>query len=101
RIKDMIISGGENIYPAEIENVLAAHPGVLEAAVIGVPDEKWGEVVKAFVVKRAGASLTSDEIIDYLRPNIAGFKLPKTVAFLDALPRNPSGKILKTSLRKM
>ncbi|MEZ5928986.1 MAG: long-chain-fatty-acid--CoA ligase [Parvularculaceae bacterium] len=101
RIKDMIISGGENIYPAEIENVLAAHPGVLEAAVIGVPDEKWGEVVKAFVVKRAGAALTSEEIIDYLRPNIAGFKLPKTVAFLDALPRNPSGKILKTSLRKM
>ncbi|MBI1364900.1 MAG: long-chain-fatty-acid--CoA ligase [Alphaproteobacteria bacterium] len=101
RIKDMIISGGENIYPAELENVLASHPAILEAAVIGVADEKWGEVVTAIVVKRPAAELSREDVIDFLRPKIASFKLPKTIAFMDALPRNPSGKILKTSLRKM
>jgi fatty-acyl-CoA synthase len=101
RIKDMIISGGENIYPAEIENALASHPAIMEAAIVGAPDEKWGEVTRAFIVRRPGATLSADEVIDFLRPKIAGFKLPRRVEFLDALPRNPSGKILKTTLRTM
>jgi fatty-acyl-CoA synthase len=101
RVKDMIISGGENIYPAELENLLAAHPAVLEAAIVGAPDEKWGEVVRAFIVKRPGKDLTADEIVEFLRPKIAGFKLPRRVDLIDALPRNPSGKILKTALRKL
>ncbi len=100
RVKDMIISGGENIYPAEIENALAKHPAVLEAAIIGVPDEKWGEIVKAFIVKRAGSELSADDVITHLTDKIAKFKLPRDVAFIGALPRNPSGKILKTELRK-
>ncbi|MFN3961242.1 MAG: AMP-binding enzyme, partial [Parvularculaceae bacterium] len=101
RIKDMIISGGENIYPAELENVLAAHPAILEAAIVGATDEKWGEVTRAFIVRRPGKDLTAQEVIDYLRPKIASFKLPRQVDFIDALPRNPSGKILKTTLRTM
>ncbi|MBB5518709.1 long-chain-fatty-acid--CoA ligase [Amphiplicatus metriothermophilus] len=101
RIKDMIISGGENIYPAEIENLLSAHPAVLEAAVIGQPDEKWGETVKAIIVRRPGATLTEEDVIAFLKPKLARFKLPKTVTFAEALPRNPSGKILKTVLRRM
>ncbi len=101
RVKDMIISGGENIYPAEIENALAEHPAVLEAAVIGAPDEKWGEIVKAFVVKRAGAEIGAEDVTGHLADKIAKFKLPREIAFLDALPRNPSGKILKTELRKL
>jgi fatty-acyl-CoA synthase len=101
RIKDMIISGGENIYPAELENALAGHPAIMEAAIVGAPDEKWGEVTRAFIVKRPGKDLTAEEVIDFLRPKIAGFKLPRRIDFLDALPRNPSGKILKTALRKM
>ncbi|MFN0022582.1 MAG: AMP-binding enzyme, partial [Parvularculaceae bacterium] len=101
RIKDMIISGGENIYPAEIENALAAHPAILEAAIVGAPDEKWGEVTRAFIVKRPGKALAAEEVIDFLRPKIASFKLPRRVDFLDTLPRNPSGKILKTTLRTL
>jgi len=101
RVKEMIISGGENIYPAEIENLLAAHPGVLEAAIVGAPDERWGEVVKAFVVKRPGAELSAEDVIGFLSPKIARFKLPKMVEFLDVLPRNSSGKILKTVLREV
>jgi acyl-CoA synthetase (AMP-forming)/AMP-acid ligase II len=101
RVKDMIISGGENIYPAELENVLAAHPAILEAAIVGKPDPKWGEVVKAFIVTRAGRDLSAPDVVDFLKPKIASFKLPRDVAFLPALPRNPSGKILKTQLRKM
>lgn len=101
RVKDMIISGGENIYPAEIENVLAAHPAVLEAAIVGKPDQKWGETVMAFIVKRPGQALSSAEVTEFLKPRIASFKLPREFVFLDALPRNPSGKILKTALRKM
>lgn len=100
RVKDMIISGGENIYPAEIENALAMHPSVLEAAVVGVPDDKWGELVKAFIVKRAGEKLAADDVIAHLSDKIAKFKLPRDVEFIGALPRNPSGKILKTELRK-
>lgn len=101
RIKDMIISGGENIYPAEIENALAAHPAILEAAIVGKPDAKWGEAVKAFVVKRLGKELSAEAVTAHLKSRVAGFKLPREIAFLDALPRNSSGKILKTALRKM
>jgi len=99
RIKDMIISGGENIYPAEIENVLAKCPALLEVAVIGVPDERWGEAVKVVAVKRPDAEIDAAGIVDFLKGKVADFKLPRHVAFLDALPRNPSGKILKTTLR--
>ncbi len=99
RIKDMIISGGENIYPAEVESALCDHPDVAEATVIGIPDDKWGEAVKAIVVMKPGKSATSTDIINFARTRIAGFKTPKTVDFLDALPRNPSGKILRRNLR--
>ncbi len=100
RIKDMIISGGENIYPAEIEQVLSKHPGIAEVAVIGAPDEKWGEVVKVVAVKRAGATIDEAGVTDFLKGKIADFKLPKEVSFIDMLPRNPSGKVLKTELRR-
>ena len=99
RIKDMIISGGENVYPAEIENVLTQHPSVAEGAVIGVPDPVWGESVKACVVLKPGATLGERELIDWLRERLAHFKCPKSVDFLKTLPRNPSGKILKRVLR--
>ena len=99
RIKDMIVSGGENVYPAEVENVLAAHPRVGDVAVIGVPDEKWGEAVKAVVVA-TGDTLTEHELIAFARGKLAGFKLPKSVDFVDVLPRNPSGKLLKRELRE-
>ena len=100
RIKDMIISGGENIYPAEVENALMKHPAVADGAVIGVPDERWGETVKACVVLRPGAQATEREIIDFLRERIAHFKCPRSVDFCDTLPRNPSGKLLKYVLRQ-
>jgi long-chain acyl-CoA synthetase len=99
RVKDMIISGGENIYPAEVESALAEHAAIAEVAVIGVPDEKWGESVMAVVVTRPDASLAADELIAWSRTRIAGFKTPKTVAFIDSLPRNAAGKILKRELR--
>jgi acyl-CoA synthetase (AMP-forming)/AMP-acid ligase II len=100
RIKDMIISGGENIYPAEIERVLAEYPAIADVAVIGVPDERWGEVPKAVVVARAGAQLDVAELLAYCRQHVAGFKCPQTVDVVDQLPRNPTGKILKRELRK-
>ena len=101
RIKDMILSGGENIYPAEVENVLMQHPAVADGAVIGVPDEKgWGEAVKACVVRRPGSSASEAEIIGWMRERIAHFKCPKSIDFLDAIPRNPTGKILKRVLRE-
>jgi acyl-CoA synthetase (AMP-forming)/AMP-acid ligase II len=100
RVKDMIVSGGENIYPAEVESALFGHPAVADVAVIGVPDERWGEAVKAVVVKRPGAELGPAELIAWARERIAGYKLPKSVDFVDALPRNPTGKILKRELRK-
>jgi acyl-CoA synthetase (AMP-forming)/AMP-acid ligase II len=100
RIKDMIISGGENVYPAEIEGVLMSHPEILECAVIGVPHAKWGETVKAVVVKRQGAILTEDALIAWSRDKLAGFKRPSSVDFIDALPRNASGKLLKRTLRE-
>ena len=99
RIKDMIISGGENIYPAEVESAICDHPDVAEVAVIGIPDEKWGEAVKAIVVMKQGKSATATDIINFTRERIAGFKTPKSVEFIEALPRNPSGKILRRHLR--
>jgi len=100
RIKDMILSGGENIYPAEVENALMQHPAVADGAVIGVPDAQWGEAVKACVVLRPGAQASTAEIIEFLRARIAHYKCPKSVDFLDAIPRNPTGKILKRVLRE-
>ena len=100
RVKDMIVSGGENIYPAEIENVLMGHPGVADVAVIGVPSEKWGESVKAIVVDRAGVRASDAELIAWCRDRLAGYKCPSSIDRIDALPRNPSGKILKTVLRE-
>ena len=100
RKKDMIISGGENIYPAEIENVLQGHPGIVEAAVIGQPSEKWGESPAAIVVVSADAPPTVDEILEYCRGKLARFKLPRVVEFTDEIPRNPTGKILKRILRE-
>jgi len=99
RVKDMIVSGGENVYPAEVENALMAHPAIADVAVIGVPDEKWGEVPKALVVRKADTPVTEEEIISFARERLAGFKVPKSVDWIDALPRNPSGKILKKDLR--
>jgi acyl-CoA synthetase (AMP-forming)/AMP-acid ligase II len=99
RLKDMIISGGENIYSPEIERVLAEHPAVAEVAVIGVPDDRWGEVVKAVVSLKPDASATSAELIAHCREHLAHFKCPRSVDVLDALPRNPTGKILKRELR--
>jgi len=103
RIKDMIVTGGENVYPAEVENVLAAHPGVVDAAVIGVPDDRWGETVKAIVVRAPGADgddagLCAD-IVDHVRRHLAHYKCPTSIDFVEALPRNPSGKVLKRELR--
>ena len=100
RVKDMIVSGGENIYPAEVESALFGHPAVADVAVIGVPDERWGEAVKAVVVRKPGAAVTPGALIDWARERIAGYKLPKSVDFVEALPRNPTGKILKRELRK-
>jgi long-chain acyl-CoA synthetase len=100
RIKDMVISGGENIYPAEIENLLMKHPAVADGAIIGVPDPTWGEAVKACVVLRPGAQASEREIIDWMRERLAHYKCPKSIDFVDALPRNPSGKILKRVLRE-
>ena len=99
RVKDMIISGGENVYPAEVENALYSHPKVADVAVIGVPDQKWGEAVKACVVVKEGETLTEAELIAHARTLIAGYKCPKSVDFIPALPRNPSGKILRRELR--
>src|SRR6204780_2790416 len=96
----MIVSGGENIYPAEVENAVFGHPAVADVAVIGVPDETWGEAVKAIVVQKPSANVTPPEIIPWARERIAGYKLPKSVDFVDALPRNPSGKILRRELRQ-
>jgi long-chain acyl-CoA synthetase len=100
RIKDMIVSGGENVYPIEVEEVLAQHPDVAEVAVIGVPDERWGETVKALVVPRAGAEPGADELIAFARERLAGYKLPRSVELVAELPRTPSGKVLKRELRE-
>jgi fatty-acyl-CoA synthase len=99
RIKDMIISGGENIYPAEVESAICDHPDVAEVAVVGVPDDQWGEAVKAMVVMKPGKEATAADIIGFTRTRIAGFKTPKSIEFIEALPRNASGKILRRHLR--
>jgi len=100
RVKDMIVSGGENIYPAEVENALFGHPAIGDVAVIGVPDDKWGEAVKAIVVLKPNAHATPEDIIAYAKQRIAGYKVPKSVDFAHSLPRNPSGKILRRELRE-
>jgi acyl-CoA synthetase (AMP-forming)/AMP-acid ligase II len=100
RVKDMIISGGENVYPAEVESVLFGHPAIADVAVIGVPDPMWGEAVKAIVVKQRGAELSAADLIDFARQRIAGYKVPRSIVFVDVLPRNPTGKILKRELRR-
>jgi fatty-acyl-CoA synthase len=98
RDDDMIVSGGENVFPREIEELLAGHPAIEEAAAIGVPDEKFGQRLRAFVVLRPGATLSEDEVKDYVRDNLARYKAPREVLFLDALPRNPTGKVVKREL---
>jgi acyl-CoA synthetase (AMP-forming)/AMP-acid ligase II len=100
RVKDMIVSGGENVYPIEVENTLAQHPGVEDVAVIGVPHEQWGETVKAIVVRASGVPSTPEDIMAFARERLARYKCPTSVDFVDALPRNPSGKILKRVLRE-
>jgi acyl-CoA synthetase (AMP-forming)/AMP-acid ligase II len=100
RIKDMIISGGENIYPAEVERVLAEYPDVADLAVIGVPDETWGEVGKAIVVPKPGVEFDGDALLAFARQHLAGFKVPKSVTVVAELPRNATGKVLKRQLRE-
>lgn len=100
RAKDMVISGGENIYPAEVEKEIYKHPKIAEVAVIGIPDEKWGEVCHAIVCLKPGESLTEKEIIDFLQGKLARYKIPKSVSFMEALVRNPAGKVLKRVLRE-
>jgi acyl-CoA synthetase (AMP-forming)/AMP-acid ligase II len=100
RLKDMYICGGFNVYPAEVEQALARLAGVAESAVVGVPDERLGEVGRAIVVLRPGASLTSEDVIAFCRGRLAGYKVPRQVEFRDSLPRNAAGKVLKTVLRE-
>jgi len=100
RVKDMIVSGGENVYPVEVEEALAHHPAVLDVTVIGVPDERWGETVKALVIAQPGAAPTAEELVAFARERLAGYKLPRSIEFVDELPRTPSGKVLKRVLRE-
>jgi long-chain acyl-CoA synthetase len=101
RIKDMIVSGGENVYSVEVENVLLTHPGINDVAVIGAPSDKWGETVRAIVVRERTAELVTEaQVIDYARADLARYKCPTSVVFVDELPRNPSGKVLKRVLRE-
>ena len=100
RVKDMIVSGGENVYPAEVENALMSHPAVADVAVIGVPSEKWGETVKALIVPAPGAEASDADLIAYCRERLAHFKCPTSVDRRESLPRNPAGKVLKKELRK-
>ena len=99
RKKDMIITGGENVYSAEVETVLNTHPDIMETAVVGIPDPKWGETVKAFVVLAPGKLLTEQEVFEFCNERMARYKRPKQVEFLSALPRNAAGKVLKKELR--
>lgn len=100
RIKDMIVTGGENVYPAEVEGAIMGCPGVADVAIIGVPDDKWGEAVKALVVAADGQTVDPAEVIAWAKSRIAGFKCPKSVDFIPVLPRNPSGKVLRRELRQ-
>ena len=99
RVKDMIISGGENVYSSEVENALASYPGLAEFAVVGVPDAQWGEVVTACVVPKAGENPSLESIQVFLRPLLAGYKIPRRLEVMPALPRNPMGKLQKHLLR--
>jgi fatty-acyl-CoA synthase len=98
RDDEMIVSGGENVFPGEIEDLLAGHDAIEEAAAIGVADDRFGQRLRAFVVLRDGASLSEDEVKDYVRENLARYKTPREVVFVDELPRNPTGKVLKREL---
>jgi acyl-CoA synthetase (AMP-forming)/AMP-acid ligase II len=100
RVKDMIVSGGENVYPREVENALFEHPAVADVAVIGVPDPKWGESVKAIVVLRAGQQASAEELVGFCKERLARYKQPRSVDFVAELPRNASGKVLKKELRE-
>jgi acyl-CoA synthetase (AMP-forming)/AMP-acid ligase II len=100
RIKDMVVTGGANVYPAEVEEALIAHPAVADVAVIGIPDERWGEAVAALVVSKPGTAVTPDELIQFAKQRIAAYKAPKSVSFVASLPRNAAGKLLKAELRR-
>jgi fatty-acyl-CoA synthase len=100
RIKDLVVSGGENVYPRVVEDVLFQHPAIAEAAVIGVPDERWGETVKAVVALRPGSECSEEQIIDFCRPRLAGFERPRSVDFMETLPKTATGKVLKRALRE-
>jgi fatty-acyl-CoA synthase len=100
RLKDMVISGGENVYPAEVETVLYKHEAIAEVAVIGLPDEKWGEAVTAVAALHAGQSLTIEELRDFAQSHLARYKLPLRLHTVDELPRNPAGKVLKFVLKE-
>ncbi len=101
RDDEMIVSGGENVFPAEVEDLISGHPEVIEATAIGVDDKEWGQRLRAFVVKAEGSDLTEDDIKKYVRDHLARYKVPREVIFVDELPRNPTGKILKRELREM
>ncbi len=98
RDDEMIVSGGENVFPAEVEELLSSHESIQEAAAIGVDDEKFGQRLKAFVVRQKGTQLSEDEVKDYVKDNLANYKVPREVMFLDELPRNHTGKVLKREL---
>ncbi|MBT7375115.1 MAG: acyl-CoA synthetase, partial [Porticoccaceae bacterium] len=100
RVKDMVITGGENVYPAEVESVLYGHKSVLEVAVIGLPDDKWGEAVTAVVVLEEGAELSLEELRDFAGESLARYKLPSRLHFMDLLPRNPAGKVQKFKINE-
>ena len=100
RKKDVIITGSENVYSSEVEAALYKHPAIHEAAVVGVPDEKWGEAVFAVIVPAPGETLTSKEVIAHCRKHIGGYKIPRRMAFVDELPKSAMGKVLKTELRR-
>jgi o-succinylbenzoate---CoA ligase len=99
RRDDLIVSGGENVYPAEVESALQSHPAVLEAGVIGVPHERWGQVAHAFVVLRPEATASADELVEWCRARLAGYKMPRFVTFATTLPRNAAGKLVRAELR--
>jgi long-chain acyl-CoA synthetase len=99
RIKDMVVSGGENVYPVEVEEALAQHPDVVDVAVIGVPDDRWGERVMALIVRAPGSAVTAEELVAFARERLAGYKLPRSFDFVADLPRTPAGKVLKRDLR--
>jgi acyl-CoA synthetase (AMP-forming)/AMP-acid ligase II len=100
RVKDMIISGGENIYPREVENCVFQHQAIADCGVIGIPSEKWGEAIHAVIVLKKDAEVTEEELIAHCRDHIAHYKCPKSIEFIEELPRNASGKVLKRELRK-